>query len=254
MKISKKILVAFLLLTLAVSNISATGIPVFDIESWVSNILQQNTAIQSLKSSIESLLNAKKEFDTIYKSVSEGNLNSLISSSQKIGKDLEDITESWAEVAEYSEQLNDKINNADWSSLIGDPFGARSMAAEYSDIYNGIKNNWNDMTENMQADAEDSASEAEDRADQAAEAAQSQSVSEQNAQLIKQNEELLAALQKSQQQNALLTNQLQILETAESEAEKAEAIAMLIDTINKNAEWSEENDVEIDENYSNWGE
>lgn len=244
-KIRKMLVMLFLVAAASVSVLSAAGMPVFDLESWIYSVMEYSQMIQDAKNVVQGIMNSEKQFETLYETISSGDLASLQRNRYKTKAILQNAADALNDTLDHAANLKSVSEGVeDYDVYWGRAETLSSYIDDFGDIADDVQESINDFQAEIASSAEDSLDSYEDSTDSMTSAVTSQSTSKQMAQMNQTIADLTSKLEIQQQQNLALQQQLLLLEEAKEKEAAAKAVQTIMSRQEKRAQWYEENRVE----------
>lgn len=252
-RIKKAITIFFLIYVVSASGLSAAGMPVFDLESWIYSVMEYSQMIQDAKNVVQGIINSEKQFETLYETISSGDLASLQRNRYKTKAILQNAADAFNDTLDHAANLQSVSEGVeDYDVYWGRAETLSSYIDDFGDIADDVQESFNDFQSEIATSAEESLNSYEDSTDSLTTAVTSQSTSQQMAQMNQTIADLTSKLEIQQQQNLALQQQLTILEEAREKEAEVKAVQTIMSRQEKRAQWYEDNRVELNTDYSNF--
>ena len=138
MKARKAIAIILLGVSLA-GNAFAAGMPVFDIQSWVYSVMSYTQDGQDIMNTVNEIQRQIQLAEKLYKAISEGDLNSALSSLTGLSSRIESSLARIGVQSEiYSSLVDISSSSTQWSQHLSDPDYFTSVIQELSTLQEQI--------------------------------------------------------------------------------------------------------------------
>ena len=146
--------------------LGASGMPVFDVQSWIYSVMSYTQDGQSLTNTISEIKRQIELAERLYKAISEGDLQSALSSMSGLSSRIESSLARIGVQSEiYSSLVDISASSTQWSSHLDDPDYFASVLQELTTLQQQVESERMDYLAERQSTAEEDLASARNKTD-----------------------------------------------------------------------------------------